>query len=207
MICHRSLMRIVPLAALAGALGLAACATSMAASRNAARPAKPAASATATPETVALAATPAPKKFPVTIKAKGGAVEAHFDGEAPPADMKAPLRFGTSRLWFSFAGDKTAHEFKPSGNLEFSDWFFDVFSPDGKWVLLPQDHYGPYHVVAVSHLKAYLDGKAKPDKVLQDKSGGPMQALVHFDAHWVGNDEVEYKAGGETAKTNRVKVD
>jgi hypothetical protein len=157
------------------------------------------------PKPAATVAAPS-AKFPVVVKSKDGSVEAHFDGETPPADLKAPLQFGTSRLWFTFAGDKTAREFKPKEALEFSDWFFDIFSPDGKWVLLPQGHYGPYHVVATSDLKDYLAGKKPPAKVLQEATGGTQQALVHMDARWVANDEVEYKVGGETPEARHAKV-
>lgn len=147
-----------------------------------------------------------PAKFPVVMKSKDGAVEAHFDGAPPPADLKAPLQFGTSRLWFTFAGDKTAREFKPREPLEFSDWFFDIFSPDGAWVLLPQGHYGPYHVVAIADLKEYLQGKKPPTKVLQEPTGGTQQALVHLGAHWVSADEIEYQVGGETPESRHAKV-
>ncbi|HVO30544.1 MAG TPA: hypothetical protein VMV18_07405 [bacterium] len=189
--CHTLSVRIL---SLASALALAGCSTAIGAPRSSA------------PVTASTPSASAPAKFPVTIKDKTGTIEAHFDGETPPADLKAPLQFGTSRLWFAFAGDKTAYEFKPKGTLEFSDWFFAVFSPDGKWVLLPQDHYGPYHDVSVEHLKAYLQGKAQPDKVLQEKVAPGQQALVHTEAHWVSNDEVEYKAGGETLVTRREKI-
>ncbi len=35
------------------------------------------------------------------------------------------------------------------GTVYFSDWEFDVISPDGRHVLLMQSHYGPYHIDGV----------------------------------------------------------
>jgi hypothetical protein len=146
-------------------------------------------------------------KFPVVVKSDAaGTVEARFEGEAPPADLKVPLVFGCTRLTFSFKDSKTAYEFKPQGELYFSDWTFDIFSPDGKWVLLLQDRFGPYHVVATSHLADYLEGKAKPDKVVTVPRPEGQQALVHSGAHWVSPSEIEYQVGGETQETKRASV-
>ena len=57
--------------------------------------------------------------------------------------------------------------FRPLGELYFSDWSFEVFSPDGKWALLLQDRFGRYHVVSTQNLRAYLEGTVPPDKVEQ----------------------------------------
>ena len=185
-------MRMSRVSLMIALLGTLACTSAIGASRATAKPA-------ASPVVPAA-------KFPLVVKSSDGSIEAHFDGETPPAELRAPLRFGTSRLWFTFAGDKTAYEFHPLETLEFSDWIHDVFSPDGKWVLLPQGHYGPYHVVAAGDLKAYLQGKAKPAKVLQEPVAGTQQALVHLDGHWVSSDEVEYRVGGVTPETRHARV-
>jgi hypothetical protein len=83
----------------------------------------------------------------------------------------------------------------PSGDVYFSDWSFDIASPDGRWLLLPQDRYGPYHIVGVGRLSAYLAG-GEPDHTLQqlpeDLSHG---ALIHEGGSWVSDSEVEYRAG------------
>ena len=147
------------------------------------------------------------QKFPVVVKSDAAATcEAHFEGEAPPPDLKAPLVFGTTRLFFTFKDSKTALEFNPQGELFFSDWSFDIFSPDGKWVALLQDRFGPYHVVSVAKLPDYLKGKAQPDKVVTVPRNPGEQALVHSGAKWVSASELEYQVGGETSETMRASV-
>src|ERR1700732_2364208 len=83
-------------------------------------------------------------------------ITAHFGGEKSPVEVDAPLEYGVEALWFTFEGKQRFYVFKPKGELFFTDWSFDVFSPDGAHVLLPQSHYGPYHVVASDRLKDYL---------------------------------------------------
>jgi hypothetical protein len=160
------------------------------------------------PPSVAKPSAPDPNyKFPVVVKSDAaGTVEAHFEGEAPPPELKVPLVFGAERLFFTFKDSKTALVFKPEGELFFSDWSFDIFSPDGKWVLLLQDRFGPYHVVATSRLADYLQGKAKPDKVVTVPRPEGQQALVHSGAKWVSPAEIEYRVGGETQETKRATV-
>lgn len=160
------------------------------------QPAKPTAPAAAARE-----------KFPVVVKSDTAATcEAHFEGEAPPADLKVPLVFGTSRLYFTFKDSKTALEFKPTGEIFFSDWSFDIFSPDGKWVALLQDRFGPYHLISTSKLADYLQGKTTPDKVVTVPRNAGEQALVHSGAHWISPTELEYQVGGETSETKRASV-
>jgi len=161
------------------------------------------------PPAKTVAATVAPKreKFPVVVKSDAAATcEAHFEGEAPPPDLKAPLVFGTTRLFFTFKDSKTALEFNPQGELFFSDWSFDIFSPDGKWVALLQDRFGPYHVVSVAKLPDYLKGKAQPDKVVTVPRSPGEQALVHSGAKWISASELEYQVGGETSEAKRASV-
>jgi hypothetical protein len=104
-----------------------------------------------------------PEKQEATLPAEFHAVTSrgitvHFGGEKPPGDT--PLEFGVSALWFTFVDDQTPYVFKPTGELYFSDWRFDLFSPDGAYILLLQSHHGPYHVVATSKLRDYLTGRA-----------------------------------------------
>ncbi len=156
---------------------------------------------------VAMAvATSAPSDFPVRVKSATGTVTAVFEGEKPPAELGVPLAFGTSKVSFEFRGDPVRYEFKPSGRIEFSDWAFELFSPDGKWVLLLQDRFGPYHVVSTRKLKDYLRGKVKPEKVERAPVGPAEAALVHSAARWLSNDEFEYRVGGESVETRRATV-
>jgi len=84
-----------------------------------------------------------------------GEVVAEWHGAAPEAGV--PPEFGTEELRFRFA-DGRLLRFRPAGSLFFSDWSFDIFSPDCSTVALLQDHYGPYHLVPVSKLAEYLEG-------------------------------------------------
>ena len=120
---------------------------------------------------------------------RSGSVTAHFRGERPAGGF--PPEFGVSALWFSFAGDPARYTFTPAGELYFSDWRFDIFSPDGEYVLLLQGHYGPYHIVSVRRLKGYLAGKAGPDHIVgkSPRSGDP--AAVHGGGRWTSAREVQ----------------
>ena len=119
-----------------------------------------------------------------------GGVTAHFGGEKPAGDM--PLRFGVSALWFTFGNDTTPHVFRPAGQLYFSDWRFDLFSRDGLHVLLLQDRFGPYHIVAAARLKDYLAGRVGPDHVATKAKAPDEPAGVHEGGHWVSAQEVRF---------------
>ena len=111
-------------------------------------------------------------------------VTAHFGGQVPPNNL--PLRSGVEALWFTFEGDPENYGYPASGedgDLYFSDWSLDIFSPDGAYVL--RGHHGPYHVIATNKLKDYLTGKSKPDNVLTKAIGPNEPARVNHDAHWI----------------------
>jgi len=134
-------------------------------------------------------------------------ITAHFGGEKPSVAVGSPLEFGVRALWFTFDGDSKSYVFKPKGELFFSDWSFDLFSPDGAHVLLLQDHYGPYHVIATGRLKDYLMGRAKPNYVVT-KPGRPTDpAKVHRDGHWISAREIQFTVaccGGRETITYRL---
>lgn len=147
---------------------------------------------------------PSPE-LPADIKTvTAGPVTAHFSGEKPAG---GPLRYGVTGLWFSFAGDNRVYPFKPEGKLFFSDWRFDIFSPDGKRVLLLMDRFGPYHIVFTARLRDYLTGKSLPDDVVgQTRKPGDV-AAVHENAVWVSNQELRYTlscCGTSEEKTHRI---
>lgn len=126
-----------------------------------------------------------------TVTSRG--ITAHFGGEKPPSD--SPLEFGVSALWFTFPGDKTVYEFKPVGELFFSDWTFDIFSRNDVYVLLLQDHYGPYHIVATDQLKDYLLGCAKSAKVVSAQDYPPHAMdppKVHKFVRWTSDRAFEF---------------
>jgi hypothetical protein len=122
----------------------------------------------------------------------GRGVTAHFAGANPGDDV--PLQYGVRALWFSFEGDPQYYGFENSsadGQISFTDWSFDIFSPDGAYVLLLQDH-GPYHVVATDHLKEYLTTGRKPDYVIAVPIGRTGPAYVYRHGHWISLREVEF---------------
>lgn len=128
-----------------------------------------------------------------------GPVTAVFEGQR---EADAPAAYGVERLVFRF-GDGVEVPYRPAEPLAFSDWGFDVFSPDCGWVALPAGHYGPYHLVPLAELKAYLRGEASP-VVLRART---EPASVHSDGCWVGPDVWEFVAsccGGARVLRGRV---
>lgn len=137
-------------------------------------------------------------------------ITAHFGGAKPPVAVDAPLEYQVQALWFTFDGDTRSYEFKPKGELFFSDWSFDLFSPDGTHVLLLQDHYGPYHIVATDRLRDYLMGRAKPNYVVTKRGRPTDPAKVHRDGHWTSASEIQFTVaccGGRETLTYRLGQD
>jgi hypothetical protein len=131
-------------------------------------------------------------------------VVAHFAGEMPEAEGgEFPAEYGIDRLWFELPNRPSRSPFVPLGSLSFSDWEFEVFSPDCHYVLLPQDRFGPYDVVLRRKLAAYLDRKAPPHQSLRIPS---ESAIVHCGARWVSSQDVELKGCGETGVTERIRI-
>jgi hypothetical protein len=98
---------------------------------------------------------------------------------------------GATGLRFRIDGKVT--EFQPAGGLEPADWSFDIFSPDCTRVALAQDHYGPYHVVKLEGLPAYLAG-GSPEAMVEKKSESG-ESMVHGDLRWLSGDRLEFTAG------------
>ena len=129
-----------------------------------------------------------PQIHAVTVRG----ITAHFGGENPASVLQVPLEYGVQVLWFTFEGDDAVYVFKPAGELFFSDWRFDIFSPDGAHILLLQDRYGPYHVVATDRLKDYLTGRAKPDHAVAKRTSPGEPAWVHSGGYWVSPREIRF---------------
>lgn len=120
-----------------------------------------------------------------------GDVTAHWGGERGEADADMPPEYSVTQLWFTFRGDARPYAFRPQGELFFSDWRFDIFAPDGRHVLLLQDRYGPYHIVSIDRLRAYLDGSAQPDHVVDGNAPDEPRG-VHHDARWTSAEAIEF---------------
>jgi hypothetical protein len=124
-----------------------------------------------------------------------GRVTAHWSGERP--DAETPLEFSVKKLWFTFVGDDAVYEFKPKGELFPSDWNFEIFSPDGAYILLLQDRFGPYHVVRASRLKRYLRGEARPNRTVGANdylAHATHPAKVHHFVRWASNRSFKFDA-------------
>lgn len=144
---------------------------------------------------------PAPALAPREVSLDGayhaiacGPVTAVWSGSADAlADLPtqpAPRSYGVESLAFRFA-DGTSKGFTPPGQLFFSDWRFDVFSPDCATVALQVDHYGPYHLVKTAELRGYLEGRVKP---LAVQALNERDSLVHSDGRWVSATAFEFTA-------------
>jgi hypothetical protein len=132
---------------------------------------------------------------PTVVKAEGALhavrcadVTAEWLGTAPEAP--APLSYGVTGLRFRFA-DGGVKAFSPKGALEFSDWSFEVFSPDCARAVLLMDRFGPFGVAPLERLPALLDGAA-PAVTLQWPAG--ETARVHSGLRFVSADQVEFQA-------------
>ena len=119
--------------------------------------------------------------------------------------------YGVEALWFRFAGDPGRYRFAPRGTLYFSDWQTDVFSPDGARVVLLQDRFGPYHVVASERLREYLReglrGEAEPDLEIGWETATPTSFVpVHGEIRWLGPRTIEVHYGSETPEWRRYEL-
>jgi len=117
-------------------------------------------------------------------------VRAQFWGVTVPQDVSK--RFGVRGLRFVFE-DGNSINFTPRGQLFFTDWRFDILSPDGQHLLLLQDRYGPYHVVRTDGLAAYLGGGDPGWSFGYENPEG--SAWVHEAAQWSSATEILYSAG------------
>jgi hypothetical protein len=128
------------------------------------------------------------------VTSPDGMVTAHWSGEKTLEGT--PVEFGVKKLWFTFAGDGARLEFRGRGELHFSDWNFNIFSPDGAYVLLLQDRFGPFHVVSSKNLKPYLQGKADAERTVGANdypAHAQDPAKVHTLVRWVSNESFEFK--------------
>lgn len=121
---------------------------------------------------------------------KCGGVTALWSGASGDMPAGAPKSFGAEALAFRFS-DGVTEGFKPTGQLFFSDWTFDVFSPDCEYAVLQADHFGPLHIVATSQLRPYLRGEMKPTVVEATKGGA---AQVYSQLRWTSGAQFEFVA-------------
>ena len=137
----------------------------------------------------------APRERPVVrdevvheIRVEG--IQIRFWGNQVPDGIRAS--FGVTRMDVVFEGDRVV-PFRPTGSLYFSDWRFDILSPDDTHVLLLQDRYGPYHVVRVDSLSEYLQGAEPAFSFGYANPEG--SAWIHEAGRWIDSTTVAYRAG------------
>jgi hypothetical protein len=130
---------------------------------------------------------------PELFMTRSGDVAAHFGGQRI-ADGAGDLRYVATAIWFTFEGDPKTYAVNVGEQDTFRNWDFnfDIFSPDGQHVLLLRDDFGPYHVVAVKHLKEYLKNGGKPDFEVSGLLPGEANAGVHHGAHWTSASTIEF---------------
>ena len=100
----------------------------------------------------------------------------------------------TESLSFLLPNTNEALLFRPTGALYSSDWRFDLVSPDHNHLLLPQDHYGPYHIVSFTHLAQYLDGHKAPDYLVDWEFPGSDVDAVLSQGRWLSEDVIAFSA-------------
>lgn len=112
-------------------------------------------------------------------------------------------------LCFILPGDARCVPYTPKGRMSSRDWSFDIFSPDGTWVLLKEGVYGPYDVVKVAELGAFLAG-GSPYMMAQSELGERFDKqkvmCVHHDEHWVDEHNFRFSCGDNPPKVVEKRV-
>lgn len=128
-----------------------------------------------------------------------GEVKARWHGSAMDG---MPAAYATERLTFVVEGEEL--QWTPTGTLNFSDWSFDIASPDGGWIVLLQDRHGPYHAVQTKNLKRYLQGAA-PDQIVAYE-GPPGFRPVFEKQSWTAPRTFHYVQASETPEKRTVAL-
>lgn len=118
-----------------------------------------------------------------------------------------PAEFQVESLLFLFSDSKIKHPFRPEGKLYDTDWNFNIFSPDGKFIALLQSRFGPYHIIRASNLREYLLGKRVPDFITSwnpPKDG--IFVPVHKSQEWRSSEEFCFQACADDCTLNCTKV-
>ncbi|MCB9566161.1 MAG: hypothetical protein H6710_02915 [Myxococcales bacterium] len=150
---------------------------------------------------------PGPRELLVERASPDGSFTAEWWGHAPvyePHESPYPIEYGIEGLWFRFADPPERLRFRPRGTLHFSDWQTDVIAPDGRRLVLLQDRFGPYHVVAAERLRDYLRGEAEPDQVIGWETRSPGAFVpVHGPIRWIDAATIEVLYDSETPERRR----
>lgn len=143
------------------------------------------------------------------ITAKDRSITAIWLGVDPNFENKGydfPLTFGVTKLIFKFGNKNRPYVFQPKGELYFDDWSFNIFSPDYRFVVLLQDHFGPYHIIPIENLRGYLAGKNVRFDIADGQTPGGS-ATIHGQINWISTDKMEFSAmccGGGYMVTHKI---
>ena len=138
-----------------------------------------------------------------------GSITAEWWGEAPhfePHESPFPLEYGIEELVFRFRGDVGSERFTPSGKLYNTDWRTNIFSPDGRRVVLAQDRFGPYHVIMSDRLREYLRGEPPDLEIGWEPSSPTSFVPVHGPVRWLGPRTIEVLYESETPEWRRYEL-
>jgi len=130
------------------------------------------------------------------LVSKDNSVTAIWVGEDPRIIIEnpdTPLEFGVSELIFQFSRDKKKITFKPDGELFYDCWSFNIFDGDGRYVVLLQSQYGPYHVVKIENLRKYLTGETPAFEIVEGRDSD-NNGVIHSCLYWTSNDTFEFAA-------------
>ena len=102
-----------------------------------------------------------------------------------------PFEYLAKSLYFINIPNKTIKLWSPEGELFFSDWEFDIWSKEGDYVALLQDHYGPIYIYRT---KEFIESfNVPPYRIIYGRepdSDDPAK-VTHF-LKWKTNDILEY---------------
>ncbi len=124
-----------------------------------------------------------------------------WKGSRPPEEF--PPRYGTTTLEL-LGADGSTWVWPHASELFFSDWSYEPCSPDGRYVALLSDHYGPIHIVATENLGRYFAGE-RPMAAVSGVTG--PTAHVHSELRWIDGHTLVYAIGGSPAIDYRFDPD
>ena len=136
-----------------------------------------------------------------------------FTTTVKESELPSHKVLAVEKLYFIDMKNQLRVQFEPDGKLYFSDWYFNLWSPNGKWVILQQDHYGPYHIVKSKKLFKYLYEKGTPRETpnnfkpaqVHNFTGWERNHIIRFTGSCCG-DETLYHYNIQTEKLTKIRT-
>jgi hypothetical protein len=123
-----------------------------------------------------------------------GEVTAVWMGADPGTGVgpDSPVGLWIHEIHFHFGSDPTPLRYPAPYDPD--SMTFEIFSPDGKYVALPQGRGVTFHIVSVASLRAYLtDSKTAPHEVVNGRRPSDPEAFAHEPA-WATDRIFEFEA-------------